>query len=172
MSNFNPFAVGTPEATPIVPSPADPSTAAAAALSAVIPPPAPAAQSDGVVVEEALVSVDGNGEKTKKPRKTREKKNTIITKEQKQQILKRYATESCTTIGIAMNLEARQVYNVVRNSRIKMEEALNTETDPNKRTALEAAIAKLPHKEFGGGAATGPRANTLTEDDIIATLLG
>ncbi len=157
MASFNPFATGeVPAAAPA------PTAAPAAPAAAPVPPPVPVAE------EAGEVTVEGSGKKARKPR---DKKNTIITKEQKVQILKRYAEESCAAIGLSMGLEARQVYNVVRNSRIKMEEALKTEVDSNKKAALEAAIARLPHKEFGGGAA-GPRANTLTEDDIISSLLG
>jgi pyruvate/2-oxoglutarate dehydrogenase complex dihydrolipoamide acyltransferase (E2) component len=107
----------------------------------------------------------------KKQRKTRDKKNVTITREQKSEMLKRYASETPAAIARDMGVEARQVYNAVRHARIKLKEAFEAELDPKRKAELEAALAKIPHKEFGGGAA-GPRSNTLTEDDIIASLLG
>jgi hypothetical protein len=107
----------------------------------------------------------------KKQRKPRDKKNITITREQKAEMLKRYASETPAAIARDMGVEARQVYNAVRNARLKLQEAFNKEEDPKRKSELESALAKIPHKEFGGGAA-GPRSNTLTEDDIIASLLG
>ena len=136
---------------------------------------------DGGVMEAEETASENNadpvtGKKKRKPSKPRDKKNVSISKEQRTEILRRYAEETPSAIAVDMGLEARQVYNIVRNTRLKLEAGVKA-LDPNnpehtsRIATLEAALAKLPHKEFGGGGA-GPRANSLTEDDIIASLLG
>jgi len=148
---------------------------------------APTATDDADVLDNGVMDAEESasdapeidpvtGKKKRKPSKPRDKKNVSITKEQRIEILRRYAEETPSAIAMDMGLEARQVYNIVRNTRLKLEAGIKA-LDPNnpentsRIATLESALAKLPHKEFGGGAA-GPRANSLSEDDIIASLLG
>ena len=166
MSNFNPFAVGTETST------TDTATATATVLSAPVAEgaveaavvAAPAAPVAVEVVDGVTVATTGLT-KSGKPRKQRSK-NAPISKEMKAEMIKRYSTETPGGIAQSMGLEARQVYNVVRNSRIMLEQALETETDEAKKALISAKLELIPHKEFGGGAA-GPRTNTLTIDDIL-----
>jgi len=128
--------------------------------------------------ESSEASVDPvTGKKKRRKNKPRDpnKKNVSIDLETKKKILKRYFSESPAEIARDMGLEARQVYNIVRNTRLKLEASLkacdtSTEEGVANAAKLEEAISKLPHKEFGGGAA-GNRSNALTQDDILATLL-
>lgn len=124
--------------------------------------------------ESSVDPVTGKKKRKNKPRDPN-KKNVSIDLETKKKILKRYFSESPAEIARDMGLEARQVYNIVRNTRLKLEASLkacdtSTEEGRMNATKLEEAISKLPHKEFGGGAA-GNRSNALTQDDILATLL-
>lgn len=135
-------------------------------------PGAPAAENEDILDTVDDSEIDpGTGKKTRKTSKPRTKPNVLITKEQKEEMLKRYATETPATIARDLGLEARQVYNVVRNTRLKLEAAIKITEDETKRARLKDALDKIPHKEFGGGA-SGPRSNTLTDDDIISALLG
>jgi hypothetical protein len=167
MSSFNPFA--TDSTVPVT------ETVAVAPEAAIEAAVAPQPTTEAAIISNApqTAVVDGKEVKLTKTGKVRKPRqpNTTVSKEAKAEILKRYASETCAQIAASLNLESRQVYNVVRNTRIKLEETLAAETDAAKRAQLEAAIAKLPHKEFGGGA-SGPRSNTLSNDDILATLLG
>lgn len=139
---------------------------------------APIAETTTNVLDSIESEVDPvTGKKTRKVSKPRDKKNSTITKEQKNEMLKRYASETPAAIAADMGLEARQVYNVIRNTRIKLMESIkvaptNTPEEIARKEKLEAALAKIPTKESTAGAAGGPRANTMTEDDIIASLLG
>lgn len=130
-------------------------------------PDVPSAESDILDIETTEVDPMTG----KKQRKPRDKKNVTITKEQRAEMLKRYASETPASIARDMGVEPRQVYNIVRNTRLKLQEAIDKEVDEARKTVLQEALSKIPHKEFGGGAA-GPRSNSLTEDDIIASLLG
>lgn len=163
MSNFNPFAVGTETSTTdtVLSAPVAEGAVEAAAVAAPAAPAAPVAVEvvDGVTVATTGLTKSG------KPRKQRSK-NAPISKEMKAEMIKRYSTETPGGIAQSMGLEARQVYNVVRNSRIMLEQALETETDEAKKALISAKLELIPHKEFGGGAA-GPRTNTLTIDDIL-----
>jgi len=136
-------------------------------------------EEDEIIIEEesSEASVDPVTGKKKRKNKPRDpnKKNVSIDLETKKKILKRYFSESPAEIARDMGLEARQVYNIVRNTRLKLEASLkacdtSTEEGVANAAKLEEAISKLPHKEFGGGAA-GNRSNALTQDDILATLL-
>ena len=116
-----------------------------------------------------------SGKKPRKQSKPREKKNVTIEKDKKAEILKRYANETPAAIARDMGLEPRQVYNIVRNTRLKLEESIKQcdESIPEhkeRKQKLEAALSRIPHKEFGGGTG-GPRSNTMTEDDTLASLL-
>jgi len=136
-------------------------------------------EEDEIIIEEesSEASVDPVTGKKKRKNKPRDpnKKNVSIDLETKKKILKRYFSESPAEIARDMGLEARQVYNIVRNTRLKLEASLkacdtSTEEGVANAAKLDEAISKLPHKEFGGGAA-GNRSNALTQDDILATLL-
>lgn len=144
---------------------------------------APVAETETTTETETLDSIESNevdpvtGKKTRKASKPRDKKNSTITKEQKNEMLKRYASETPAAIAADMGLESRQVYNVIRNTRIKLMDSIkvaptNTPEEIARKEKLEAALAKIPTKESTAGVAGGSRANTMTEDDIIASLLG
>lgn len=99
------------------------------------------------------------------PRKARAK-NPPIPKEIKAQMISRYANETPNEIAASLGLEPRQVYNVVRNSRILLETALTTETNPAKIALIQEKLLLMPHKE-STGVTGGPRINTLSIDDIL-----
>lgn len=134
-------------------------------------PGAPAAENEALdLAPESESEVDPvTGKKVRKASKKREKPNAIMTKEQKLEMVNRYENETPAQIGRDMGFEARQVYNAVRHARLTLQAALKVETDPTKIERLNAMLAKIPNKEFGGGAA-GPRSNTLTDEDILKLL--
>jgi transposase-like protein len=173
MSSFNPFDI---KAAPVELN--DAATAAGVVApvleaAANIPSTAPAAN-----VDEILADVDTGkkGKKTKKDGGERKEraKNPTITKAQKAEIVKRYANESPAEIAASFGFEPRQVYNVVRNTRLLLEKALEeavsaedpTKADPAKAELIREKLKLIPHKENVGGS-SGPRQNTLSVDDIL-----
>ena len=95
-------------------------------------------------------------------------KNPPISKEMKAQIIKRYSVESPNAIATSLGLDPRQVYNVVRNSKLLLEKAIKAETDVDKLALMQQKLTLFPHKEAtGAGGSSGPRANTLSIEDIL-----
>jgi transposase-like protein len=159
MSAFNPFEITAEapqvEATPVL-------------ENAVIPPTPVSVEAEK---SEAEIEVTTDGKPPKgfnkdgSPRKERSK-NPPIPKELKAQMIRRYANETPSEIAASLGLEHRQVYNVIRNSRILLETALTTETDPVKLKLIQEKLDLIPHKEAFGSTG-GPRVNTLSIDDIL-----
>jgi len=165
MSNFNPFQV------------AEEAAAAVATPVEVAPAPTPSVfdvAGEAAAVEEVVVDTGKKKKEPKEPKLTKDglprkerASNPPIEKKLKAEMIKRYASESPAEIAASMGIEARRVYNVIRNARILLEKAVEAETDPAMKALLEQKLTLIPHKEFGSGSASGPRQNTLSIEDIL-----
>jgi|SaaInl7_135m_RNA_FD_contig_41_1445513_length_796_multi_6_in_0_out_0_2 hypothetical protein len=158
MNAPNPFAkapAATPAVAPVVAAVAD---AAPDATAPAVPGGA---------------KVNKNGEVRKKPA-------VRLTSEDKKIILDQYATKDTSIIAQELSklngneVTRQQVYNCVRQTRKNIEdriEAAKAANDQGSIAKLQAYVeAKLPHKEFGGGAAKGKGKSDIDSilDDILA----
>lgn len=146
----------------------------------VAPAVAPVAPVAAAPVAEAPAAVDASApavEKTKKAkgdRKPRENNNKKMEDADRIAIIKRYQSEDIGAIAASMGYTRSQAYNVVRNTRLLLEEEVekNPNMLPERRAQIDKTLELVRGKEFGKGATAG--ASKTSEEkvnDILAALL-